>query len=157
MTQEQDALITQLAETHSAHMVQLTFRRVGDEQLAMDIVQETFLTACFRADVLARHVNPAGWLYQTLNYLTRREKVKHDRELSFQDLKAVLPSPESSLPLEAYLPKSLSPEDRELLVMRLEEERSYREIAELRGIKESACRKQMSRAIQRCRDALLEK
>ena len=80
MTQEQDALITQLAETHSAHMVQLTFRRVVDEQLAMDIVQETFLTACFRADVLARHVNPAGWLYQTLNYLTRREKVKYDRE-----------------------------------------------------------------------------
>ena len=156
MTQEQNALIAQLAKHHSAHMIQLTYRRTGDEQQAQDIVQETFLTACCRAEVLADHVNPAGWLYQVLNFLTRREREKHKREFCCEEPAAVFPSPESSLPLECYLPNTLSPQDRELLVMRLQDDLSYQEIAERRGITEAACRQQMSRAVHRCRDALLK-
>ena len=156
MTQEQIDLIAQLAEHHGAHMVQLTYRRTGDEQQAQDIVQETFLTACCRAEVLAAHVNPAGWLYQVLTFLTRRKQEKYKRELHCEAPPAVFPSPESSLPLECYLPNTLSPQDRELLVMRLQDDLSYQEIAERRGITEAACRQQMSRAKRRCRDALLK-
>ena len=152
MTPGQKEIIGQLMRQHAPLMVQLTFRRTGDPQLAEELVQETFLTACQKADIVCAHEKPLAWLYQTLNYLTIKEmnKVYHIRETASENLE-VLGDTDDLLPLRELLPKELTPEEQRILILRIEHRLSHRDIAEALGISEVACRKQVSRAIQKCR------
>ena len=61
---------------------------------------------------------------------------------------------EIELPLEMYIPGTLSKIDREIILWRVKDGLSIKEISALRGISEAACRKQISRAFQRCRKEL---
>ena len=62
----------------------------------------------------------------------------------------------SDLPMEEYLPHSLSEKERELLLWRIRDGLSFQEIADRRGLTEAACRKQVSRLMQKCRQLLDE-
>ena len=76
-------------------------------------------------------------------------------EYNLADCEHVISGSEDLDPsMELYIPDSLSDSDRELLLLRFRDELSHREIAQRRGISEPACRKQLSRAVQRCREAL---
>ena len=152
MTSGQKEIIGQLMRQYAPLMVQLTFRRTGDPQLAEELVQETFLTACKKADIVCSHEKPLAWLYQTLQYLTMKEinKACHSREQSSEELYdlAVADDPPS---FHEILPRNLTTEERRILILRFEHRLSHREIAEALGISEAACRKQVSRALQKCR------
>ena len=63
---------------------------------------------------------------------------------------------ELELPMHIYLPAGLSEQDKELILLRVDKGLSFDEIAEYYGITNVACRKWLSRAIQKCR-TLLEK
>lgn len=154
MTKEQHDFINQLAERYGAHMAQMSIRRIGDRDIALDLVQETFLIACCKADTVCTHVKPAAWLYQTLSNLTKQESEKFKREIHWDDFERISGSEDLDPSMELYIPDSLSDSDRELLLLRFRDELSHREIAQRRGISEPACRKQLSRAVQRCREAL---
>lgn len=49
MDNRQREMIHTLMNQHSKPMVQAAYRRIGDWHLAEDLVQETFLTACWKA------------------------------------------------------------------------------------------------------------
>lgn len=53
--------------------------------------------------------------------------------------------------MELALPKQLSKEDREILILRFEQRLSYAEIGDRLGISEGACRSRLHRALQRCK------
>ena len=152
MTPGQKEIIGQLMRQHAPLMVQLTFRRTGDPQLAEELVQETFLTACKKADIVCSHEKPLAWLYQTLQYLTMKEinRACHRREQSSEELQdiAIADDPPA---FHEILPRTLTTEERRILILRFEHRLSHREIAETLGISEAACRKQVSRALQKCR------
>ncbi len=152
MTPGQKEMIGQLMRQYAPLMVQLTFRRTGDPQLAEELVQETFLTACKKADIVCSHEKPLAWLYQTLQYLTMKEinRACHSREQSSEELQdiAIADDPPS---FHEILPRNLTTEERRILILRFEYRLSHREIAEALGISEAACRKQVSRALQKCR------
>lgn len=156
MTQEQRMFIEQLAQLHGRRMAQLTYRRLGDHDTTKDIVQETFLIACCKVKEVYEHENPPGWLYLTLHNLTKRELNRRKREVICDDIQSLPVFVEDDLPMELFLPNTLSAKDRELLLMRLRDGLTFEEIAELRGITVVACRQQMSRAVRRCREALTE-
>ena len=152
MTPGQKEIIGQLMRQYAPLMVQLTFRRTGDPQLSEELVQETFLTACKKADIVCSHEKPLAWLYQTLQYLTMKEinRACHRREQSseaLQDLGAADDPPA----FHEILPRNLTTEERRILILLFEHRLSHREIAEALGISEAACRKQVSRALQKCR------
>lgn len=73
MDNRQREMIHILMNQHSKPMVQAAYRRIGDWHLAEDLVQETFLTACWKANQICSHSNPTAWLYKTLNNLIMRE------------------------------------------------------------------------------------
>ena len=152
MTPGQKEIIGQLMRQYAPLMVQLTFRRTGDPQLAEELVQETFLTACKKADIVCSHEKPLAWLYQTLQYLTMKEinKACHSREQSSEDLQD-LGAADDPPAFHEILPRNLTTEERRILILRFEHRLSHREIAEALGISEAACRKQVSRALQKCR------
>ena len=152
MTPGQKEMIGQLMRQYAPLMVQLTFRRTGDPQLAEEIVQETFLTACKKADIVCSHEKPLAWLYQTLQYLTMKEinRACHRREQSSEDLQD-LGAADDPPSFHEILPRNLTTEEQRILILRFEHRLSHREIAEALGISEVACRKQVSRALQKCR------
>ena len=152
MTPEQKEIIGQLMRQHAPLMVQLTFRRTGDPQLAEELVQETFLTACKKADIVCSHEKPQAWLYQTLQYPTIKEITRacHRREQSSEDLQD-LGAADDPPSFHEILPRNLTTEEQRILILRFEHRLSHREIAEALGISEVACRKQVSRALQKCR------
>lgn len=158
MTKGQMELINNLVEQHARAMVQLTYRRVGDKELAQDLVQETFLTACCKSEAVYEHDKPVAWLYNTLQKLTMREMNRsyHSSELPLPDEE---PSGETAvdLPMQYYLPKELNGKERELILARLECGMSFGEIAEQKGISETACRQQYSRAMRKCRSLMEQK
>lgn len=157
MTRDERAFLDHLAKTHQDAMVWLTYRRTGDSQLARDLVQETFLLACCKIHILRRHKNPAGWLYNALKKLTMRElsRQRYSAEVPLEDGMA-LAEEVPDLPMEEYLPHSLSEKERELLLWRIRDGLSFQEISDRRGFTEAACRKQVSRLIQKCRQLLDE-
>ena len=152
MTPGQKEMIGQLMRQYAPLMVQLTFRRTGDPQLAEELVQETFLTACKKADIVCSHEKPLAWLYQTLQYLTMKETSKacHSREQSSKELQDIAAADDPPA-FHEILPRTLTTEERRILILRFEHRLSHREIAEALGISEVACRKQVSRALQKCR------
>lgn len=66
MDNRQREMIHILMNQHSKPMVQAAYRRIGDWHLAEDLVQETFLTACWKANQICSHSNPTAWLYQDI-------------------------------------------------------------------------------------------
>lgn len=150
MDSRQREHIHQLMLQHSETMVRLTYRRVGDWHLAEDLVQETFLTACCKADQICEHIKPVAWLYETLNNLTMRERRRaYHTDVSTEEIAEL--QCEMPLPLEFYLPKGLNDDEREVILLRLDKGYSFQELAELYGLTEAACRQRVSRAIRKCR------
>ena len=155
MTNKQSAYLDELVTKHRHMMVQLTYRRTGDEQLAKDLVQECFLVACDRIDVLYQHPKPTAWLYDVLNKLTMRElhRAYHALEVPFDDNLSKRAF-EDKISMRDLLPSGLTEKEREVLVWRFEKEYSFEQISKLRGISEDASRQQVSRAVRKCRELM---
>ena len=49
------------------------------------------------------------------------------------------------------LPSALSQSDKQILTWRIEQQLSYKEIAQILGISETGCRSRVARAIAKCR------
>lgn len=147
--------IKTLMEKHASTMVQLVYRRTLDQQLSEDLVQETFLTACCKPEKLYSHPKPVAWLYDVLNKLTMREldKAYHTAELPMVE-ENLAGAVEMDLPMEFYLPAGLSSREREMILMRVERNLSFSEIAEHHGVSEIACRQRVSRAMRKCRSLM---
>lgn len=152
LERKQIEFIRLLMEKHGNPMLQLTYRRTCDWQLSEDLVQETFLTACCKPDQVCNHVNPAGWLYSTLNKLTMRELDRAYRTAEVCELDdEQVGLMDVHLPMKYYLPSGLNDKERELILNRVEGGFSFEEMAEYYGVSEVACRQRVSRAMRKCR------
>lgn len=156
MTSKHKLLETLYKENYNA-MMQTALRATGDYHLAQDLVQEAFLTATLKIDKVMEHHQPKFWLYKTLHYILLREngRAYHTREAELiENVHADKDTLSDNL--EYILPKELAYKERELLILRFEKEWSYEQIAEYKGISQTACRKKMSRAVNHCKN-LFEK
>lgn len=150
MDNRQREMIHTLMNQHSKPMVQAAYRRIGDWHLAEDLVQETFLTACWKANQICSHTNPTAWLYKTLNNLIMRELHRsYHKEVALDEWNEARES--MDIPMHPYLPTGLSEQDKELILLRIDKKLSFDEIAEYYGITNDACRQRLSRAIRKCR------
>lgn len=158
MTQAQLKKLHDLFIVHSKHMAEMAYRYTGDSGLADDLVQEVFLLAAAKMDEVYLHPNAPGWLYQALHNLIKNEmkRAYHHREIPLEEVEGQPDEigPGLPLPISALLPEGLSDKEKELILLRVEDRLSYSEIAELKGLRESTCRKNVSRAIQECRKLL---
>ena len=159
MDQRELELISSMHSKHALSMACLTYRRIGDAELSEDLVQETFLIACCKPDEVYNHENPEGWLYSTLKKLTMREMTKAYRSevrIDLDDYNFADEHEEPELFMESYILQGLSDSERELILWRVDEGRSFKEISDIKGISEMACRKRVSRAFMKCRKLLIK-
>lgn len=122
-----------------------------DESLAAEAVQDTFLTACSKADELIGHPNPPAWLMQTLKYVvknTYRSRAKLTA-LFFRILEMSANEDSSSMneiELDATCEKLVGRETWCMLKNMLLERMSVQDVADSMGISREAAKKRLQRA-----------
>lgn len=155
MTQEQIAFFESLYRKHYALMFEVALRIVKNPVKASDVVSDTFPILILKISTVMEHEDPVKWLFTVLknNALGEYRKSKVRKEVSLDD--AIIRGKEQELiPFSEILPKGLTPEERDILILRLGEDRDYAEIAKRLHTTESACRMKFSRAKKRCAELM---
>ena len=138
-------------------------RRTDDLQLAEEVAQNVFAIMARKAKRLAKHRSLAGWVFTTTRLesakaLRGRQRHRRKLEALAEELKDTTDmSPEDqehwrdALPhLEAGLDQ-LGDADREALLARYFEDRSFKQIASATGRSEAACRMRVHRSLDKLR------
>lgn len=136
-----------LVDEYEAALLRYAARIVGDRNAAQDVVQETFIRLLQRwKDPLEPSSRLSSWLYRVthncaVDHLRResRRKLLHVRHAEQAD--AFVPADrgrsfrvsEAATRAAAAL-KNLSLREQQLVILKVYEEKSYREIAEITGL-----------------------
>lgn len=155
----------EIVERHAPMVHGVALRRTLDRTLAEEITQTVFTILARKASSL-RHGELAGWLHRTAFMESRNATRKESRrrsaiqELSMQMIEETNNSESTWAEISPHLDEAISnlePTDRQLVVMRFFEQRSYREIADTTGKTEEASRKQLQRSVERLGGLLRKK
>ena len=137
-------------------------RRTGDRQMAEEVSQNVFAIAARKARKLSRHPLLKAWFHTTTRleaskamqsrrrYRRRIETLAEEMKLDAQSLTVEeRENWREALPLLDESLDRLPPVDREILLGRFFEERSFREIAASSGASEAACKMRLKRALSK--------
>lgn len=138
--QDMDAVIAQ----YEAPLLRYATRLLNDQTAAQDVVQNTFLKLCQHWRNGSRPTDQLqGWLYRvTHNHAVdhiRREsrlRVLHTKraeqeEIDRQGTRASAADRAEAMQLALRYMRKLDPAEQQVLILRLQEGKSYREIAEI--------------------------
>lgn len=136
----------------------------GDAHLAWDASQAVFLALAQNAQRLVHHAALTGWLYTTTRYvcakLVRTRQRARLREAAASTMNAILddgPAEPDWSAVRAVLDDAmheLGPRDREALLLRHFEGRSFGEIGGICALGENAARMRVERATEKLRSRL---
>lgn len=128
------------------------YRSLEDGMIADELVQETFLILWNRKQELKkkRHPNIEGWLVITLRNLVKNElkRAKHRNECPLFD-ESVVVTMEQYESLEDLMPRSLTPDERQVMLWHYEEQFDTKEIARRMQVSENTVRVRLFRARQK--------
>lgn len=138
---------------HEGAIFAYLWRMTGDEQIAYDLSQETFLRAWRRFARIATYERPAAWLFRVatnlaLNHAQRRNMHRHDAllrspaEATGDDPAARIA--EADLVLRTL--QALAPRRRAVLVLHDASGLTTREVANALSMRPGAVRMALSRA-----------
>jgi RNA polymerase sigma-70 factor (sigma-E family) len=130
---------------------------LGDPQVAQDAAQEAMARACERWDKIETYDNPVGWCYRVaMNWSTSRWR-KRKREIITDTLPTPAPTEGTDFAVQDRLLvalRSLSMDQRSVIVLRLVEDWSINETAEALGIAPGTVQSRYARALVRLREEL---
>lgn len=167
------AAFEQLVLTYQTQVYNLALRMTGNPEDAADMTQEAFLRAWRALDKFQNDAAFSTWLYRLtsnacidfLRNAKRRQTVPltvtADEEYTL-DLPDPGKTPEETLiskEEQAMLSQALAllePEQRQLLTLRVINELSYTQIAEVLGIREGTVKSRLARARENLRKKLLQ-
>ncbi len=128
-------------EQYQSALLRYATRVLNNEDAAQDVVQEAFIRLHGNLDkITKRGVQLKGWLFRTthnaaVDYIRKesRRRSLHERQSKQADLfvtdKAALEDRKEKQALVMRHMNALTPKEREVLVLRLQEGMSYKEIA----------------------------
>lgn len=124
------------------------YRMIGNRGEAEDAVQEVFLKAYRDIASYEPTVSFSAWLYKIayrhcLNTLRKRKS--QVKLLALIELQPSATAPLRTEETAQDLLNALTPEDRQLVILKVLEERSFADIAEVTGLRETALRKRYER------------
>jgi RNA polymerase sigma-70 factor (ECF subfamily) len=158
-----------LVESHSRPIFRVVFRILGNEDLAEDVVQESFLKAYRSLPGFDRRSQFWSWLYRiavncAYDAMRRERRRGPHTDLAadpgFDTLASEAPSADrlaASGDIRRAVGRELaamSPRERAAFVLRHFEGRSILEIGELLGMREGAVKQAVFRAVGKLRKAL---
>lgn len=130
-------------EAHQTPLLRYAMRLVRDEDAAQDIVQEVFLRL-FRSPPREGHSRQIStWLYRVahnlcIDHIRKESRMREQERFIPQPAQGALPSDglsreETRRGLEILMMR-LSANQRTVLILKIEEGKSYREISEITGL-----------------------
>lgn len=157
-----DKFLRKLMEESYEKLYIFISRGHADKEFAEDVVQETFLEAYRKAELLMNHPNQMGWLYLTaknkmLKLLSKSEFAYSldDEEFAHYRKRAVKEVKYEEVELEATLKTCVSDEEYEMLRDYYLNGYSSEEVAEKYGIDKGVIRMRISRLKKRLREDIV--
>ncbi len=155
----------ELVRRHVDLVYSSALRRVGrDAHLAEDVTQQVFAELARKGRALLTRATLEGWLYTTSRFkaidAVRTESRRRLREQNSLSMNPAQPGPqgggdwESLRPLIDSAMDALSEGDREVLLLRYFQSRSFAEVGRMLSLTEDTARKRSSRALERLRAQL---
>jgi RNA polymerase sigma-70 factor (ECF subfamily) len=151
-----------LYDAHVDRVFRLSFRLAGDDELARDFTQETFIRAFAKLDGFRGEAAFSTWLHRiattvALNGLRKVKRFRH-REAELEEAASVVSRGRAAEPdLKARLKQAIDGLPvgyRTVFVMHDVEGYTHEEIAGALGVETGTSKAQLSRARARLRDAL---
>ena len=158
--QGDEGAFAEVVQRH-VNLVYATAKRLanGDAHLAEDISQQVFTALARNARRLADHPTLAGWLHTATRHLVykaiRTENRRRAREQELYTMQNIAAKPEVQWEklqpvLDAAVAK-LGDDERNAVLLRYFEDKSFREVGECIGLNEEAARKRVDRAVDKLR------
>jgi RNA polymerase sigma-70 factor (ECF subfamily) len=130
-------------------------RQVGDPEAAQDLLQETFAAAWRHPDRLRRAVSSRAYLFGIArNLAVTWFRRRHDTEPLTSSVVAEETAVDPRIERMREAIVRLKPEFREVLELRLQEELSYNEIAELLDLPVGTVRSRLHYAVRQLRQSV---
>lgn len=163
MKQEEYHLIALLYAENFKALYYYAYTIVKDRHVAENLVNDTFLQAIQKSDVILKHENPQGWLRLALKLNLKqyvRAQTRRPATVSLdstdEKLLAQTNPAEAETLLLTSLKKTLSEEDFRLFTLYYLEGYSHARLAEEFGISVSASQKRLERIRKRLQKVLKE-
>lgn len=156
MVENWNDFIEPLYNNEYKRLFMIAYRWTKDQELAQDLVQDTFLLAIFNQEKIMNHPKPGAWLMQTLRNLIMNNLRSPSHKTISLDEVLEIPARTINDSIDRLLPVQLKDREREILIWRFEQQMSYNEMSKRLNVSESLCRKWVSQAVIRCRELLRE-
>jgi RNA polymerase sigma factor (sigma-70 family) len=159
-THGDEAAFAELVRRHLNLVYGAALRRVGsDAHLAQDVAQQVFTALARNASTLSQRPTLAGWLYTTTRFaaaqVVRGERRRRTREQEAHTMQELSSAPESNADWERLRPlvdgamDALTDRDREAVLLRFFEGRSFANIGAALRLTEDAARMRVERALDK--------
>lgn len=157
---KRERYIRTLYEDYSGVLKSFLVSRYGSEDFANEVSQETFCIACEKKKELSRHPCPEGWLYITAEKkareLNRRRIRIENHEAPLLDTEGAVCQTFSEIETKEVIKEVLTTKDYKMLLLKFDMKYNYREISNIYGISEDACKKRVYRSLFRVRTHMRE-
>jgi len=149
-----------LVDRHAQRLYRLAVSLIGNAVDAEDVLQETFIGAFRGLKSFEGRSSVKTWLSRILVVQAaqwrrgkRRRSMEAPGDLAGDSVAATGSNPEAGIDVNAAIAK-LSPEHREVIVLREFEQMSYEEMAEVLGVPRGTVESRLSRARSEMREKL---
>jgi RNA polymerase sigma factor (sigma-70 family) len=159
-----EAAFTELVQRNIDWIHSLALRRVGNPQLAQDVVQSVFALLARKAGSMRAGTVLGGWLFRSTCFVAkcslRAERRRKSREEIASAMMTTTQPGETELYWERLAPHlddavaSLSEADRSLVLLRFYQRKSLSEVGQHLGLSEDAAKKRVSRTVEKLRGYL---
>jgi len=157
--QAEDAFAT-LVRRYVNLVFSAALRQTGNSETAADVTQVVFILLARKSGVLGKSVIIPGWLLRTTHYtaINARRRDQRRQEIERKSMEDCNPAEaqarstwEQIAPLLDHALVRLKEKDRNAIVLRYFEQKSFREVGEAMGLSENTARMRVTRALERLR------
>jgi RNA polymerase sigma factor (sigma-70 family) len=155
----------ELVRRHLDLVYSAALRQVnGNAPLAQDVAQSVFCDLARKAAALKNHSTVAGWLYTSTHHAAanavRSELRRHTHEQEAHAMQELIRNSGPEFDWESFRPmlddamQELNEGDREVILLRYFQNRTYPDIGEQIGVGENGARMKAERALEKLRGVL---